>query len=94
MMKPESKSIVQVWQCPYCERQYIHEQEAIRCHGVCSTADLLDKEFFYDSGNSNGPDGDGRWSPPKPLSQFKEWSQGDRAEFVRRLEAFFNKFYR
>lgn len=87
-MEPKFKPIKKLFRCPYCEFVYEDEEKAVACHGICSTADLLEQDFFYDS-----KDVKDKWTPP-PVQEFHKWNRGDRAEFVRRLEMFFQKHYR
>ena len=87
-MKPELKPIKKLYICPYCQFVYEDEGKSTECLRWCSTADLVEKEFFYDSTVDEG-----KWNPP-PIQDFREWSRGDRVEFVRRMEIFFQKYYR
>ena len=87
-MKPSFKPIIHLFKCPYCDFVYEDEEKAIACHGMCSTADLLEKDLFYDSGETKD-----KWAPP-PIQEFHRWNRGDRAEFIRRMERFFQKYYK
>ena len=81
-MKPLALSIIKLFKCPYCGRVSEKVEDIQRCHGMCHLAKLVEEEMF-DSG----------WTPPLPLNRFKDWSQGDRHEFARCLDAFARKYY-
>ena len=82
-----AKPIIVNYKCPYCGRESQNHDDIARCHGMCHLATLIEAHFI-----DRGPED--KWNPPHRLADFKAWTNGDRHEFARRLEAFFNKFYR
>ena len=81
-MLPSALPIINLFKCPYCGRESEKVEDVQHCHGMCHLAKLIETEMF-------DPD----WRPPLPLNRFKEWTQGDRHEFARRLDFFARKYY-
>jgi hypothetical protein len=78
------KPIKTVYECPYCEFKSEKFDDVARCHGMCHLASLIDEEVI-----ENNPE----WTPPLPFYQFKNWSKGDRREFVNLIDRFARKHY-
>lgn len=72
-----------IYKCPYCGNSSPKQDNILHCQGMCYLAYLVETEMVSRDG----------WTPPLTFDKFKDWSVGDKHEFVRMLDAFAVKNY-
>lgn len=75
------KPLIKVYKCPYCGELFGNNDSAESHRGLCSTASLISEHFNESIGDL-------------PIHKFNEWNIEDKFKFCKKLESFFDKYYR